>query len=258
MLFKKSTPPPAHKLPRHVAIIMDGNGRWARARGLPRSLGHQAGVKSVRSSVETCARLGIEVLTLFAFSSENWKRPQEEVSALMKLFMQALDREVDSMHRNNIRVRFIGELSALQSELRERMEQAVARTAGNTGLTLVIAVGYGGRWDLVQAAQRFAADCVAGNAEPTSLTEAALQDRLQLAGLPDPDLFIRTGGERRISNFLLWNLAYTELYFCDALWPDFNEKELQKALHDFGERQRRFGLTEEQLGSSPGANVGEG
>lgn len=240
-----SPKPPA--LPKHVAIIMDGNGRWARQRGLPRPAGHHAGVQAVRSTVESCAKRGIEALTLFAFSSENWKRPAEEVTSLMSLFVQALDRETDSMHRNGIRVRFVGERAALNTELQERMRASEQRTAANTGMTLVIAVAYGGRWDLLQAAQRLAEECVQARRDPQSITEADISARLALADLPEPDLFIRTGGERRISNFLLWNLAYTELYFCDVLWPEFDQAQLELALRYFGERQRRFGLTGEQI-----------
>lgn len=239
--------PVAQRLPRHIAIIMDGNGRWAKARGLPRYAGHHAGVKSVRSTVESCARLGIEALTLFAFSSENWKRPAEEVSRLMQLFLDALDREIASLHKNGIRVRFAGELQELNAALRERIAAAEALTVGNRRLTLVIAVAYGGRWDIVQAARSLARDCVDGRLDPGNIDEACLAERLALAGLPDPDLFIRTGGDRRISNFLLWNLAYTELYFSDELWPDFDERELNVALEYFAGRQRRFGLTPEQL-----------
>ncbi len=236
-------------LPRHIAVIMDGNGRWARKRGLPRPAGHHAGVQAVRATVEGCAKRGIEVLTLFAFSSENWKRPPEEVNSLMSLFVQALDREIDSMHRNGIRVRFIGERTALNAELQQRMQACELRTVGNTGLTLVIAVAYGGRWDVMQSVRQLASDCVAGLRKPEDLTDADIAGKLALHDLPEPDLFIRTGGERRISNFLLWNLAYTELYFCDVLWPEFDEAQLTFALNYFAERERRFGRTSEQLDS---------
>ncbi len=234
-------------LPKHIAVIMDGNGRWAKKRGLPRPAGHHAGVKAVRAIVESCAKQGIQVLTLFAFSSENWKRPAEEVSSLMKLFVQALDREIDSMHRNGIRVRFIGDRSALNADLQQRMLAAEGRTAANPGMTLVIAVAYGGRWDLMQAVRQVATDCVQGKRTPDSLSDADIAAHLALHDLPEPDLFIRTGGEHRISNFLLWNLAYTELYFCDVLWPDFDAVQLAHAIRRFGERERRFGLTSEQL-----------
>lgn len=249
---------PPSVLPGHIAIIMDGNGRWARQRGLPRPAGHHAGVQSVRSTVETCAQLGIKALTLFAFSSENWKRPPEEVSSLMSLFVQALDREMDGMHRNGIRVRFIGERSQLQPELQERMAKAELRTAGNAGLCLVIAVAYGGRWDLVKATRQLAQQCVNGERQVDSLSEADISAHLALHELPEPDLFIRTGGECRISNFLLWNLAYTELYFTDVLWPEFGEAELHAALRRFAERQRRFGLTGEQIERAVAVQVAGG
>lgn len=242
----------AEQLPRHIAIIMDGNGRWAKARGLPRYAGHHAGVKAVRATVEACAKRGIEVLTLFAFSSENWKRPKEEVSRLMQLFLEALDREIATLHKNGIRVRFAGETQDLNTALRERMQAAEQLTVGNTKLTLVIAMAYGGRWDIIQAARGLAQDCVAGRLQPADIDESQFAGRMALAGLPDPDLFIRTGGDRRISNFLLWNLAYTELHFTDELWPDFGELELQSALEYFAGRQRRFGLTPEQLTAESG------
>lgn len=238
----------APALPEHIAIIMDGNGRWARQRDLPRSSGHQAGVETVRSTIELCAKRGIRALTLFAFSSENWKRPPEEVTHLMSLFVQALDGEIDSMHRNGIRVRFIGDRSSLNAELQQRMSASEQRTAKNTGMTLVIAVAYGGRWDLLQATRCLATQCVEAKRDANDLTEADISAQLALADLPEPDLFIRTGGERRISNFLLWNLAYTELYFCDVLWPEFDQSQVETALRYFGERQRRFGLTGEQVG----------
>ncbi|MGE0113665.1 MAG: polyprenyl diphosphate synthase [Steroidobacteraceae bacterium] len=237
-------------LPRHIAVIMDGNGRWAKKRGLPRPAGHRAGVKAVRAIVEGCARRGVQVLTLFAFSSENWKRPPEEVGSLMSLFVRALDREIDKMHRNGIQVRFIGDRSALSIQLQQRMQAAEQRTAGNPGMILVIAVAYGGRWDLLQAMRQLAGDCVAGKRLSADLSEADVASHLALHGLPEPDLFIRTGGERRISNFLLWNLAYTELYFCDVLWPEFDDAQLAAALHHFSERERRFGYTSEQLGGN--------
>ena len=226
---------------------MDGNGRWAARRALPRHLGHRAGVKAVRAAVEGCARRGIEALTLFAFSSENWRRPAEEVDRLMELFVEAMDREVDELHRNGIRLRFIGDLAALKPHLVERIRAAEARTAANERMSLQIALSYGGRWDIVQAARRLAARVAAGESSPGAIDEAAFAAELELGGAPDPDLFIRTGGEQRISNFLLWNLAYTELYFCDCLWPDFDDAELARALHHFAQRQRRFGLTSDQV-----------
>ena len=237
------------KVPRHIAVIMDGNGRWAAARALPRPAGHSMGVRSVKQIVENCARRGVEVLTLFAFSSENWKRPKEEVSMLMSRFLEALDDEIDELHKNGIRVRFIGSLDQLSTALRERMQQAMRLTDSNQRMTLVIAVAYGGRWDIAAAARTLAARCIAGEIEPQSIDEASLGRELQLQDLPDPDLLIRTGGEQRISNFLLWNLAYTELYFCDTLWPDFGERELSAAIDHFSRRQRRFGLAPGQVES---------
>jgi undecaprenyl diphosphate synthase len=236
-------------VPRHIAVIMDGNGRWAAARALPRPAGHRMGVKAVKQIVENCAQRGVQVLTLFAFSSENWQRPKEEVSMLMSRFLQALDDEVADLHGNGIRLTFVGNLQQLSPALRERMDAAVALTAGNAKMTLVIAIAYGGRWDIAAAARRLAERCVAGELRTDGIDEALLGEQLALRGLPDPDLLIRTGGEQRISNFLLWNLAYTELYFCDTLWPDFDERALDAAIAHFGRRQRRFGLLPEQVGT---------
>jgi undecaprenyl diphosphate synthase len=228
---------------------MDGNGRWAAARALPRPAGHRMGVRAVKQIVENCTRRGVEVLTLFAFSSENWKRPKEEVSMLMSRFLQALDDEVAELHENGIRLCFVGNLEQLSPQLRQRMDAAAALTAGNSRMRLVIAIAYGGRWDIASAARRLAEQCLAGELRADEVDEDRLAGQLALAGLPDPDLLIRTGGEQRISNFLLWNLAYTELYFCDALWPDFDERELDAAIAYFGSRQRRFGLVPEQVGT---------
>ena len=236
-------------VPRHIAVIMDGNGRWAAARALPRPAGHRMGVKAVKQIVENCARRNVQVLTLFAFSSENWKRPKEEVSMLMSRFLQALDDEVADLHKNGIRLTFAGNLQQLSPALRERMDAATVLTAGNSKMTLVIAIAYGGRWDIACAARRLAERVVAGELRAEDIDEGQLGEQLALAGLPDPDLLIRTGGEQRISNFLLWNLAYTELYFCDTLWPDFDEQELDAAIAHFGRRQRRFGLVPEQAGT---------
>jgi len=230
-------------VPRHVAIIMDGNGRWAKQRGLPRAAGHRAGIRTVRLCIEECARRGVGVLTLFAFSSENWNRPHEEVGVLMQLFLEALDREVEELAAKNIALRFIGERSRLAPELRSRMAAVELRTAPNTGLTLVIAIGYGGRWDIVEAARRLAAECRSGALDPAAIDEARFAGELALAGLPDPDLFIRTGGEQRISNFLLWNLAYAELWFTETHWPALEQPELERAFAAFAARERRFGLT---------------
>jgi undecaprenyl diphosphate synthase len=232
---------PPSVVPRHIAIVMDGNGRWARRRGQPRSFGHRAGQKAVRAAVRWCLRNGIGVLTLFAFSSENWKRPQAEVGALMDLFLKALDKEIDELHKNEVRVRFVGELSAFSEALRTRMQAAAIRTAGNSRLVLDICVNYGGRWDMAQAARRAAEAVARGELDPAAIDENILARYFCLADLPPPDLFIRTGGERRVSNFLLWQLAYTELYFTDALWPDVDDAELDRALDDYKRRERRFG-----------------
>jgi undecaprenyl diphosphate synthase len=229
-------------LPRHVAIIMDGNGRWATQRGQPRQAGHKAGVRPVRMCVEQCARRGIDALTLFAFSSENWGRPSEEVSALMSLFVQAMDDQIDELHRSGVKLRFIGDRRAFPVRVQNRLAEAEARLSANTGLNLQVAMGYGGRWDIVQAARALALRCTSGALRPADIDEAKLGEALALSGLPEPDLFIRTGGEQRISNFLLWNLAYTELYFSDELWPDFDEAGLETALAWFSGRQRRYGL----------------
>ncbi len=236
-------------LPRHVAIIMDGNGRWAKRRGMPRQAGHRAGVRAARGAVEACARRGVSVLTVFAFSSENWSRPRKEVGALMKLMVEALDREVDELADKNVRLRFIGDRESLPPAVQKRMDAAESRTASNDGLILIVALAYGGRWDLVSAVRSVAADAAAGRIEPERIAETDIADRMSLGGLPDPDLLIRTGGEFRISNFLLWNLAYSELYFTDVLWPDFDERELDRALDFYRDRERRFGRTSEQVGS---------
>ena len=234
-------------LPRHVAIIMDGNNRWARSRHLPGVAGHKAGVESVRSAVELSAELGIEVLTLFAFSSENWKRPTNEVSALMKLFLWALKREVKKLHRNNIRLRIMGDISAFEPEIQEHIAQAEALTANNDGLTLVVAANYGGQWDIVEAAKKVAKSAVEGTIDINQLDAESFGQFINLSEYPAPDLCIRTAGEQRISNFMLWQFAYTELYFSDVFWPDFNKAEYHKALTSFGNRQRRFGKTDEQI-----------
>ncbi len=236
--------------PRHVAVIMDGNGRWARARGLPRAAGHKAGIKPVRMTIEQCGQRGIEALTLFAFSSENWQRPTEEVSTLFGLFLDALDREIAELHEKSVRLRFIGDRERLSPALVSRMAAAEALTARNNGLKLQIAVSYGGRWDLVQATRALAERCLRGELASDAIDERALGESLALGDLPDPDLFIRTGGERRISNFLLWNLAYTELCFTECLWPEFDVAELESALASFARRERRFGLTSGQLGDA--------
>jgi undecaprenyl diphosphate synthase len=247
------TAPAGAQLPAHVAVIMDGNGRWAKRRHLPRIAGHRAGVEAVRSTVRSCARKGIQVLTLFAFSSENWRRPKREVSLLLDLLMTAIRREVDSLHRNNVRLRFIGDRSAFSRTLYDSMRQAEELTAGNSGLTLIVAVNYGGRWDVMQAVQQIAAMVEAGEVPAASVDAGLLESCLSLKDVPEPDLFIRTGGEERISNFLLWHLAYTELYFTDTLWPDFDESAFDEALASFAGRQRRFGRTGEQIEQVRGA-----
>jgi undecaprenyl diphosphate synthase len=234
-------------LPHHVAIIMDGNGRWARARGLPRAAGHRSSMKVVRSVVEDCVRRKIEYLTLFAFSSENWRRPPDEVGMLMNLFLDALEREVANLHRNRVRLRFIGDRNLLGTGLAQRMADAEAMTERNTGLGLMVALAYGGRWDVVEACRSLAAEVAAGTLLPSEIGEAQVAARLALAGVPDPDLLIRTGGEHRVSNFMLWNLAYTEMYFSEVLWPEFDAQQLAAAFEFFGQRERRFGKTSAQL-----------
>ncbi len=237
----------------HVAIIMDGNGRWARARGLPRAAGHRASMKIVRRVVEECTRHQVHQLTLFAFSSENWRRPPDEVGMLMNLFLDALAREVEDLHRNQVCLRFIGDRAMLGRDLLARMREAEALTRGNTGLELLVALAYGGRWDLVQACRSLATDAAAGVLAAADIGEEHIAARLALAGVPDPDLLIRTGGETRISNFLLWNLAYTEMYFTDVLWPEFSTAHFAAAIEFFGRRERRFGLTSAQVAAKADA-----
>lgn len=234
-------------LPRHLAIIMDGNGRWAKSRHLPRVAGHRAGVEAVRRVVEGCAKRGIEALTLFAFSSENWRRPEQEVGMLMDLFLIALQRELRDLHGNNVRIRVVGDLSRFSSKLQRAIAEAESVTADNSGLQLSIAANYGGRWDIVQAAKALMREVQEGQRDIDSIDEAALQTHLVTRDLPEPDLFIRTGGEQRISNFLLWNLAYTELYFTPLPWPEFDDAALEAALQSFANRERRFGQTSEQV-----------
>jgi undecaprenyl diphosphate synthase len=233
-------------IPKHIAIIMDGNGRWAEARGLPRHSGHKEGVRPVRMCIEECARRKIGALTLFAFSSENWQRPVVEVGTLMQLFLDSLDKEAEDLHRNGVRLRFIGDRQALSVRLQSRMAATEELTAANTALNLQVAVSYGGRWDILQAARRLAARAASGALRPEAIDEQIFASELALADVGDPDLFIRTGGDHRISNFLLWNLAYTELHVCDTLWPDFDLPQFEAALASFNSRERRFGLTGEQ------------
>ncbi|MGN6223599.1 polyprenyl diphosphate synthase [Pseudoxanthomonas sp.] len=242
-------------IPRHLAVIMDGNGRWAERRKRPRVIGHRAGARAVNVCIDFCLERGIEALTLFAFSSENWGRPEEEVGALMKLFLNALDREVDELDRRGVRVRFIGERERFSPAIRQRMEAAEAQTGANARLTLVIAASYGGRQDIAQAARTLAAEVAAGRLRPEDIDEAAMGRCVALAELPPPDLFIRTGGDRRVSNFLLWQLAYTELWFTELLWPDMDAATLQRALDDYAGRERRFGLTSAQIAQSATENT---
>lgn len=226
---------------------MDGNGRWAKSRALPRYAGHRSGVGSVRQTVEVAAKRGVSYLTLFAFSSENWRRPPEEVSRLMGLFLEALQREVDDLHRNNVRVTFIGAREQLQVDLVKKIVMAEQKTEGNDGLHLMVAVAYGGRWDIVNAAKELARKVARDELSVDELDDEKFAAELAIDGVPDPDLLIRTGGEQRISNFLLWNLAYAELYFCDALWPDFDEQQFDDALAFYASRQRRYGFTGDQV-----------
>jgi len=245
-LFKSSTRdiPSASSVPRHIAVIMDGNGRWAKKRFLPRVAGHAKGVETVRDLVKSCLERGVSYLTLFAFSSENWRRPAEEVNLLMQLFVKALQSEVERLHRHGVCLRVVGDLSRFDPKLQELIRAAEARTAGNQALHLSIAANYGGRWDILQATNRLAAE------QPERLgqwTEADLEPYLAMSFAPEPDLFIRTGGEQRVSNFLLWQLAYSEFYFTDTLWPEFDAAALDRAIHSYHQRERRFGQTSEQL-----------
>jgi undecaprenyl diphosphate synthase len=233
-------------IPNHIAIIMDGNGRWAKARGLPRHAGHKEGVKPVRMCVEECSRRKIGALTIFAFSSENWQRPAAEVGSIMQLFLDSIDAEVDELNRNGVRLRFIGDRHGLSVRLQARMAASEQLTAGNPGLKLQVAVSYGGRWDILQAARKLAAEAASGALRVEDIDEARFAAALALGEVPDPDLFIRTGGDHRISNFLLWNLAYTEIHVSEVLWPDFSVTHLEAALDSFAGRERRFGQTGEQ------------
>jgi undecaprenyl diphosphate synthase len=235
---------PAHgEVPRHLAIILDGNGRWARSRMLPRIAGHRRGLEAVRATVQNCADRGVEYLTLFAFSSENWRRPAEEVALLMQLFQAALTNEVERMHRNGVRLKVVGDIRRFDPKIRSLIEQGERLTAENRRLTVTIAANYGGRWDILQALSRLAA----AGALPAEITEEKLAPYLAMSYAPEPDLFIRTGGEQRISNFLLWQLAYSELYFTETLWPDFDAAALDLAIASYRSRERRFGRTSEQV-----------
>ena len=252
-LFKSSTRiiPDVPQVPRHIAVIMDGNGRWAKQRFLPRVAGHQRGVEALRGVVKACRELGIEYLTVFAFSSENWRRPAEEVSFLMQLFLKMLEREVSKLHQNDIRLKVIGDRSRFDDELNGHIERAEQLTANNSALTLTVAANYGGRWDIMQAAQAMLRE---HPERAGGFIEDDLEPYLSMNYAPEPDLFIRTGGEKRISNFLLWQLAYTELYFTDTLWPAFDRAALDHAIASYQQRERRFGRTSEQLQEGkPGA-----
>jgi len=249
-LFQSSTStiPDVPVIPRHIAIIMDGNGRWAKQRFMPRVAGHQRGVETLREVVKACGDMGVEYLTVFAFSSENWRRPADEVSFLMNLFMKMLEREVAKLHKNNIRLKIIGDRSRFENKLQQAMQDAEQLTANNTALTLTVAANYGGRWDVMQAVKAMLTE----HPELALIfSETDLQPYLSMSDAPEPDLFIRTGGEQRISNFMLWQLAYAELYFTDTLWPAFDRNELDKAIASYQKRERRFGRTSEQLQSKP-------
>jgi undecaprenyl diphosphate synthase len=234
-------------IPAHIAIVMDGNGRWAQSRKRPRTFGHQAGLKALRKVVEYCGQVGVRELTVFAFSSENWARPQKEVSRLMELFMRALDKEARELDENNVRIRFIGDVSGFKPEMQNKVSAAMKNTVGNEGMTLNVAANYGGRWDIVNAARRVAEAVERGEVRPEEIDEQLFSSRLSLADSRDPDLFIRTGGEMRVSNFLLWQSAYTEFYFTPVLWPDFGPDDIDRAIAAFRSRERRYGQTGEQI-----------
>ncbi|MFA5685311.1 MAG: polyprenyl diphosphate synthase [Lysobacteraceae bacterium] len=246
-MSSSSPPDQPPRLPRHIAIVMDGNGRWAKARMRPRTIGHRAGARAVNACIDWCLARGVSCLTLFAFSSENWQRPADEVGALMQLFLRALDREVDELARRGVRLRFIGQRGDFPPGIQKRMQRGEVLTADCRAMTLNIAASYGGRRDIVEAGRRLARAALAGEIDPAAIDEAVFAAGLSLADQPEPDLFIRTGGERRISNFLLWQLAYCELYFTDVLWPDVDAAVLDAALADFAARERRYGLTSEQI-----------
>jgi len=235
------------EIPRHIAIIMDGNGRWAKQHGMPRIAGHNEGVESVRDTVEACGQLGVQFLTLYAWSTENWKRPQEEVSLLMRLLLKALKDETDRLHTNNVRIKAIGDIAALPQDVQNELLEDIQKTNDNTGLTLTLALSYSGRWDLTQAIKHVAADLKAGKVSEADLNERLIAGYLSTAGTPDPDLLIRTSGEFRISNFLLWQLAYTEIYITKKYWPAFRRDELYDAIRDYQRRERRFGMVSEQV-----------
>lgn len=235
------------EIPQHIAIIMDGNGRWAKKRGMPRIAGHSEGVESVRDTVEACGQLDVGFLTLYAFSTENWKRPADEISLLMRLLLKALKDETDRLHQNNVRLRAIGDIATLPREVQNELSDDIERTKDNTGLTLTLALSYSGRWDITQAVRQIVADTRAGKLGESDVTDQLIASRLSTAGIPDPDLLIRTSGELRISNFLLWQLAYSEIFITDKHWPAFRRDELYIAIREYQKRERRFGMVSEQL-----------
>ncbi|MCX7983942.1 MAG: isoprenyl transferase [Bacteroidetes bacterium] len=235
------------EIPQHIAIIMDGNGRWAKRRGLPRIAGHREGINSVRDVVEACGQLGVKYLTLYTFSTENWKRPQDEVSMLMKLLVHSLRNERDKLHKNKVRLKVIGDVSLLPPTVVQELDTALKLTQSNTGLTLILALSYSGRWDILNAIRSLCPKIRSGEIDERSLTESAFSDHLSTSGIPDPDLLIRTSGEMRISNFLLWQLAYTELYIAKEFWPAFRRKQLYEAIESYQQRERRFGMVSEQV-----------
>jgi undecaprenyl diphosphate synthase len=235
------------EIPMHIAIIMDGNGRWAKRRGLPRVAGHREGVKSVRDVVEACAQLGVKYLTLFAFSTENWRRPKEEIDTLMKLLIKTLRSETEKLHKNDIRLMAIGDIDSLPKEVRQELKEAMEKTKNNKRMVLNLALSYSGRWEIIEAVKEIARDVKKGKVKIEEIDDKLFSNYLKTAGIPDPDLLIRTSGELRISNFLLWQIAYTELYITDCLWPDFRRKHLYEAIRDYQRRERRFGMTSEQI-----------
>lgn len=244
-------------IPRHIAIVLDGNGRWAKARNRPRLWGHKKGVEAVRNIVKACSVLNVECLTIFAFSSENWKRPDDEIKHLMGLFMMALEREAKSLAKNNVRLRIVGDISEFSEKLQKKIKEVENLTSASTGLNLTVAANYGGRWDVTQSVKHLLKKVESGELNADDLTEDDISSFVSTQGFPDPDLFIRTGGDKRISNFLLWQMAYTELYFTDVLWPDFDRSELHKAIEDFSSRQRRFGKTGDQVTAEKESNNGK-
>lgn len=235
------------EIPMHIAIIMDGNGRWAKRRGLPRVSGHREGVKSVRDVVEACAQLGVKYLTLFAFSTENWRRPKEEIDTLMKLLIKTLRSETEKLHKNDIKLMAIGDIDSLPKEVRQELKEAMEKTKNNKRMVLNLALSYSGRWEIIEAVKEIARDVKKGKVKIEEIDDKLFSNYLKTAGIPDPDLLIRTSGELRISNFLLWQIAYTELYITDCLWPDFRRKHLYEAIRDYQRRERRFGMTSEQI-----------